>query len=160
MPYVSLQQMFDERWTEGHRNYWKSHYHRELSDGAIETLVDYCDSDAPFYPVFIEWLGGAISRPDAASTAFPHRDKALAFTVAMRWNEPERDDEHISWAREFHEAMAPYAADGVYMNYLIRNEEELLPEAYGDRYQRLRDLKTRWDSENLFRVYQNIKPED
>lgn len=108
--------------------------------------------------VSVEWMEGAIGRADADPTDFPHRDKTLAFTVAMRWTDPERDDEHISWARELYEAMAPFAADGVYVNYLDQDEEDRVQEAYGDRYERLRELKTEWDPENLFRVNQNIEP--
>ena len=160
MPYTALQQMLDERNSEGARNYWKSHNFYELPEGAIETMVEYCNSTAPFFSVFIEWMDGAIGRVDADATAFPHRDKSFSVNILMRWTDPERDDERIAWAREFHEAMAPYAADGVYVNYLDKDEAERVPEAYGERYERLRELKAEWDPENRFRMNQNIKPSD
>lgn len=112
-------------------------------------------------PVFIDgWLGGAISRADHDATAFPHRDKAFSFTIAMRWSDPSRDDELIAWAREFHEALEPYASDGVYVNLLDQDDAERVTNAYGDWYERLRDLKREWDPDNLFRTNQNVKPAD
>jgi FAD/FMN-containing dehydrogenase len=81
------------------------------------------------------------------------------FTISSKWADPDRDDELITWAREFHDALAPYAAEGVYVNY-VDQDEERVRDAYGDWYERLVGLKTEWDPENLFRVNQNIKPAD
>lgn len=159
MQYTELQSFVDDRWAEGSRNYWKSHFFDELPDGAIETIVEYCDSSAPFTSVFTDgWLEGEIGRADDDSTAFPHRDKAFSLTIGMRWTDPDRDDELIAWAREFHEVLDPYASDGVYVNLLDRDDTERVPDAYGEWYDRLRKLKSAWDPENLFRMNQNIKP--
>jgi FAD/FMN-containing dehydrogenase len=161
MPYTALQQMFDERWEEGHRYYWKSHFFDELTDEAIETVVEHCDSSQPFMSVFTDgWLSGAISRRDHDATAFPHRDKSVSLTVGMKWTDPARDDEHVEWAREFHEAMEPYASDGVYVNLLDRDDGERVRDAYGEWYDRLRELKSEWDPDNLFSVNQNVEPAD
>jgi len=160
-PYLALQQMFDERWVEGLRYYWKSHFFDELTDEAIETIVDYCDSSAPFMSVFTDgWLSGAISRTDPDATAFPHRDKAVSLTIGMQWEDPERDDELIAWAREFHETLEPYAADGVYVNLLDQDDDDRIDDAYGEWYEQLRELKGKWDPENLFRMNHNIEPVD
>ena len=160
MLYTALQQMLDERWGSGHRNYWKSRDYRELTDDAIDTMVEHCDSAAPFFSVFVEWMEGTIGRADADATAYPHRDMTLDISVLQLWSDPERDDEYIGWAREFHEAMGPYAAEGVYVNYLDKDDIDRVPEAYGERYERLRELKAEWDPRNLFRMNQNIKPAD
>jgi FAD/FMN-containing dehydrogenase len=161
MPYTELQGFADERWEEGARYYWRSHVFDEPTDEAIETIVEYCDSSAPFMSVFNDgWLGGAIARADDDATAFPHRDKAFTLTIGMKWTDPGRDDEQIAWAREFHEALEPYASDGVYVNLLDRDEDERVPDAYGEWYERLRELKREWDPDNLFRVNQNIEPAD
>jgi FAD/FMN-containing dehydrogenase len=161
MPYTALQQMFDGRWEEGARYYWKSHLFDELTDEAIETIVGHCDSSQPFMSVFTDgWLSGAIARVDDDATAFPHRDKAVSLTIGMKWTDPSRDDDQIEWAREFHEALAPYAADGVYVNLLDRDDGERVQDAYGQWYERLRELKAEWDPDNLFSVNQNIEPAD
>lgn len=160
MPYTELQQLLDDQHSSGYRWYWKSRHFREITDDAIDTMVEYCHSDAPFFAVFNEWMEGAISRVDADETAFPHRDKMTLLTAEMRWTDPDRDDEHISWARDFHDAMAEYGVDDVYVNFMDRDEEERIPNAYAEKYQQLRELKSEWDPENLFRMNQNIKPAD
>lgn len=150
--------MLDARWEEGQRNYWKSNNYRELTDEAIDTMVELCDSEAPFFSVFVEWMDGAISRPDADATAFPHRNATLDISVLQRWSDPKQDEERIAWVQEFHETMAKYAAVGVYVNYLDQDEGDRVREAYGKRYARLRELKNEWDPNNLFRMNQNIEP--
>lgn len=160
MPYLELQQMFDERWAEGFRYYWKSHLFDELTDEAIETIVDHCDSSAPFMSVFTDgWLSGAIRRAGDDATAFPHRDKAVSLTIGMQWEDPDRDEELISWAREFHQSLEPYASEGAYVNFLDRDDEGRVPAAYGEWYDRLRRIKGDWDPDNLFRVNKNIEPQ-
>lgn len=161
MPYLEHQRLADDLYREGHRNYWKSAFFNELSDGFIDTLVERVDPlPSRFSTVFFEWMGGEIAGAERHATAFPHRDKSFAFTVAPKWTDPERDDEFIVWAQELYEAVAPYAAEGVYVNYLDKDEAERVSEAYGDRYDRLRGLKDEWDSENLFAMNQNIEPSD
>jgi FAD/FMN-containing dehydrogenase len=160
-PYTEFQQTADELYQKGHRNYWKSHFYHEVSDEFIETVMDYVDPlPSPLTTVYGEWVGGATAGADPDATAFPHRDKTFLFTISPKWTNPERDDEMLEWAREFHDALTPYAADGVYMNYLERDEDERIGEAYGERYDRLRELKREWDPQNLFRMNQNILPED
>ncbi|AZH25156.1 FAD-binding oxidoreductase [Haloplanus aerogenes] len=159
VPYTVYQQQADDLYCEGHRNYWKSNFYDEISDGFVETVMDHTDPlPSPYSTVFFEWMGGAIAEADADATAFPHRDRSFAFTVAPKWTDPARDGEHIAWAKMFHEALEPYAADGVYVNYMDDDEDERIPDAYGDRYDRLVDLKREWDPDNLFRSNQNISP--
>jgi FAD/FMN-containing dehydrogenase len=158
-PYVEHQQSSDELYQEGHRNYWKSHFFDELTDEAIDTIVEHADPlPTPFTTVFFEWMGGAIARADSDATAFPHRDATVSFTVAPKWTDPSDDEGMIEWAREFFEATASYTSDDVYVNYLSEDEQNRAKAAYGDHYERLRALKNEWDPKNLFSVNQNITP--
>lgn len=159
LPYTEHQQQADDLYCAGHRNYWKSNFYTEITGGFIETVMEHVSSmPSPYSSVFFEWMEGAIAETEPDATAFPHRDKSFAFTVAPKWTDPERDDELIAWAQEFHTDLEPYAADGVYMNYMDDDEDERVETAYGDRYERLRNLKQTWDPENLFRTNQNIEP--
>lgn len=159
-PYTAWQGRMDtEQWTADNRNYWKSHFFREWPDEAIETMVEHLPTlPTSMTSVFIEWMEGAIADRDVEATAFPRRDKAFSFTVAPIWTDPEKDDEYIAWAQEFFEAVEPYAADGVYVNYMDKDEDERVHTAYGERYERLVELKNEWDPENLFRTNQNVEP--
>jgi FAD/FMN-containing dehydrogenase len=157
MPYTTLQQSFDDGSPEGYRWYTKAHYLADLPDGAIDTIVEFTDPfPGPLTQVALEPMGGAIAQVDPTATAFPHREAAYSFGIWPGWGDPERDDELVEWAREFHEAMAPYA-DGVYANYLDRDESDRVGDAYGENYERLADIKDEWDPENLFRMNQNIE---
>lgn len=159
IPYTEHQQQADDLYQAGHRNYWKSNFYNEISDGFIETVMEHVRSmPSPYSSVFLEWMGGAIAEAELDATAFPHRDKAFAFTVAPKWTDPERDDELIGWARDFHTDLESYAADGVYVNYMDDDESDRVETAYGDRLERLRTLKKEWDPQNLFRTNQNIEP--
>ena len=157
--YTTAQQRSDDLYREGDRNYWKSHLFDELSDEAIDTIVEQVESlPTPLTTVFFEWMGGAISNADPDATAFPHRDVAVSLTIAPKWTDPARDDELMRWAREFFEATAPYATEDVYVNLLDQDEPERVQDAYGERYERLREIKREWDPDNFFHMNQNIEP--
>ena len=157
--YTIHQQSADDLYREGDRNYWKSHMFDELSDNAIDTIVGHVESlPTPLTTVFFEWMGGAIAKADPDATAFPHRNATVSFTIAPKWTDPARDDELIGWAREFFEATAPYGLEDVYVNLLSHVEPERVQDAYGERYERLRELKREWDPNNFFQMNQNIEP--
>ncbi|AKU06753.1 FAD-binding oxidoreductase [Haloferax gibbonsii] len=159
--YTEFQGLFDDVYPPGYRNYWKSQFVSEagLSDGAIETLVDYANSvTSPYTSIVIEHLGGAISRLDSDASAYAHRDAGYSFNIFTRWTDASEDDEHVAWTREFFAAMAPHLSDGVSVNFLSREGNERVRAAFGDNYDRLVELKRQYDPENLFRVNQNIAP--
>jgi FAD/FMN-containing dehydrogenase len=158
MPYTAFQSAFDDGSPEGQRWYTKAHYLESLPDEAIDTILEYTDPfPGPLTQVAFESLGGAVGRVDADATAFRHRGALYSFGIWPCWSDPDRDEELIEWAREFHEAMAPYA-EGVYSNYLDGDELDRLEAAYGENLERLVDAKTEWDPENVFQVNQNIEP--
>ncbi len=64
----------------------------------------------------------------------------------------------MTWAGAFHDAMAPHATGGVYVNLLGEDEEDRVPAAYGENYRRLVELKNEWDPGNVFRMNHNIQP--
>jgi FAD/FMN-containing dehydrogenase len=64
----------------------------------------------------------------------------------------------VEWAREFFNASAPFATGGVYVNFMPEDETDRVGSAYGANYERLAELKQRFDPENLFRTNQNIRP--
>lgn len=158
MPYAALQQAFDDGSPEGVRWYTKSHYLDGLPDGAIDTILEHTDPfPGPLTQVALEPMGGAIGRVPRDATAFPHRDAAYSLGIWPAWDDPGADEEMIAWAREFHEAMAPYA-EGVYVNYLDRDEADRVRAAYGANYDRLVEVKNAWDPGNLFSRNQNVTP--
>ncbi len=158
-PFIAWQAAFDSLVATGARNYWKSHYFAELTDAAIEVIVDY-GSRLPTSEceIFLVHLGGAISRVPAGATAYPHRDAQFVLNVHARWREPEQDSECMQWARSFFAAAAPHATGGVYVNFMPEDEMDRVSGAYGGNFDRLATLKAKYDPGNLFRMNQNIRP--
>ena len=160
VPYTVLQQGFDAGMAPGPRWYSRAHMLAEISDGAIETFLEYVAAlPGPFTVAYFEPLGGAIGQVGAGATAFPHRDAAYELHIFPGWTDPAEDEALMRWAQEFHGAMAPYTTGGVYVNLLDRDEEARVPNAYRANYDRLAQLKSKWDPENLFRVNHNIQPQ-
>lgn len=158
MPYTALQTSFDEAQEPGNRWYLKSLFCDEVSDALIDAVVERVDPlSGPLTFVWFEPMGGAIQRVEPGATAYPHRKAGHTFAVASGWLAPAEDEQHIGWARELFEAVKPYGR-GVYVNYLDRDEGERIRAAYADNYDRLVELKQKWDPDNLFRLNQNIPP--
>jgi FAD/FMN-containing dehydrogenase len=153
MPYTDLQQSFDAGTPDGGRYYYKSQYMNALTDAAIETIIDHVEPlPGSFSIVGIEPLGGAIGDVAEADTAFANRDAAYNFSVWAGWDDAADDEEIIRWARRFHEAMASHAGSGAYANYLDRDDDQRMKEAYGRNYERLLKIRKAWDPDRLFQV--------
>lgn len=158
-PFVGWQQAFDPLLTPGERNYWKTHDFAALSDDLIDTVLDYVGRlPDPQSEVFFGQLGGAQGRVPDEATAYQGRKSAFVMNVHGRWSDPARDEACIAWCRDLFEATAPFATGEAYVNFMTGEEAGRLEDAYGDSYQRLVELKNRYDPGNLFRMNQNIPP--
>lgn len=158
-PFTAWQQAFDPLLTPGARNYWKSHDFIELSDDTINLLLDAIRQlPGPECEIFIGHVGGAAGRVPADATAFPQRKSHYVMNVHSRWREPEMDEKCIAWARNLFEATKPLSAGTAYINFMPEDETDRVEAAYGPNYRRLREIKERYDPDNLFRMNQNIKP--
>lgn len=161
MPYVKAQSLIDASFPKGRQNYWKSHLLRELSDSAIDALVEgFAHVASPYSSVLIEQLGGAMSRVGKDETAFSHRDAAYDVVIMPMWTEAAESAQHMQWADKLWQAMQPSSSGAVYVNYLSNEGEARIKAAYGTSYERLVALKTRYDPTNLFRFNQNIQPKN
>jgi FAD/FMN-containing dehydrogenase len=125
----------------------------------IDTVVEYAARiTSPLSSFYFEPLGGAIAR-HGEQTAFGHRDATFDFAILSMWNDPSDADTHIAWTREFWDAMQAFASRGVYVNNLGAEGEERVRAAYDPQtYQRLVQLKRKYDPQNIFRLNQNIRP--
>ena len=160
LPYRQLQGMLDASAPPGRHNYWKSDYLNDLSDAAIDTLIEhYATCSSPNTLVLLEHFHGAVSRVAADATAFPHRAPGYNLNIASTWTDPAETDAQIAWTREFAEAMRPFTRGDVYMNYVRADEgADRIRAAYGSNYERLSELKRKYDPNNLFRLNANITP--
>ena len=161
VPYKTIQALYESLgYTPGLLHYWKSSFFKELSNDAIDTLVDaFACCPSPLSALVIEHLGGAISKVGDTDTAFSHRRAHHSFLVFGVWTDPAENEKNIEWSRKAYETVQPFLEDGVYVNYLGEGEGDVrVRAAYGVNYERLVAVKNKYDPTNLFRLNQNIKP--
>jgi len=161
-PYNQVQRMADFAFPPGMHNYWKSSYVKDLSDDAIDVLVDhFARVPSPHTAIVLEHNGdGALERVPESATAFGHRGWPYNFVVTSAWSDPKDTERNVTWTRGLYDAMRPFLADAAYVNYYTGDEgREGLHAAYGaEKLERLAVLKTKYDPDNLFRMNQNITP--
>jgi FAD/FMN-containing dehydrogenase len=158
--YVAHQSMFDAGVPPGWSYYWKSHYLPPLTDAAVDVLVRFgwqMSSPTAFSIAF--HLGGAIADRPADASAASGRDAAHALNINASWTDGTREHRDIAWCREYAAAMQPHATGGVYMNFMHNDEGHArIRAAYGPNYDRLAEIKARFDPDDLFQSNQNIQP--
>jgi FAD/FMN-containing dehydrogenase len=160
MPYCQLNAMLDDGYPKGALNHWKSSFLAQLSDGAIDIMVEsFARCPDPMSKLIIEHLHGAATRVGVSDTAFPVRTSGYNFLVLGQWAEPAISDRCIAWARRTYTDMAPFFATARYVNYLDEDDVgDPVATAYGPNYRRLQQLKTKYDPNNFFHMNQNIRP--
>ena len=160
MSYCELNAMLDEAYPKGALNYWKSHFLPDLTDAAIDTMVDAFERcPSPMSEIMLEHFHGAVARVGIGDTAFPLRSAGYNFLVLSQWMSPADNEPCIAWARETYAALQPFVGVGRYVNYLDHDESgDPVAAAYGPNYRRLQALKAKYDPSNFFHMNQNIRP--
>jgi FAD/FMN-containing dehydrogenase len=160
MPYTALNGMLDAGFPKGALNYWKSNFLTELTDEAIDIMVErFAGCPSVMTGVVLEHFHGAATRVGTAETAFSHRSEGYNLLVASEWMEPGDTDRNIEWTRETYGALENFMGGGSYVNYLADDESlDRVKNAYGENYARLERLKREMDPGNVFHLNQNIIP--
>ena len=159
-PFLQQQAEFDSPYGEN-RHYWKGHFVRELTDELIEDLLDRVvgDGETPVEILF-ESLHGGPKDVDPSLSGIGYRNAAFNVSVMGTWHDPADDEAYIAWVRATAGAIEPSSLGGGYANYMQADEPiERVRAAFGsDAFQRLQELKGRYDPTNVLRRNQNIPP--
>jgi hypothetical protein len=161
MPYVALQQMFDESAPWGMHAYEKAVYLDELSDAAVDVVIEHQPrklSPLSFVPIFV--LGGAYARERDDASAFGGR-RSIRYVFNISATTPTADgfDAEREWVRAYWSALVPHAEGvGSYVNFMTDADDDRIRAAYGNKYERLAALKAKYDPSNLLHLNANIKP--
>jgi hypothetical protein len=159
MPYLQVQTLLDASVPHGHRYYWKSGFLKELSDEAINITISHMASNpSPFSATILELYGGVAGQEPEGGTAYPHRELLFDLVIMSNWIDQKDDQLNINWNRNIFEALKPYLSQKVYVNTLSVEGQERVKEAYGKNYDRLAQLKRKYDPDNFFHMNQNIIP--
>ena len=161
IPYVALQQMFDESAPWGMYAYEKAVYLDELTDGVIDAIVEHQPkkmSPLSFVPIFV--LGGAYQRADSSASAFGgSRDIRYVINVSATTPSPDGFETERAWVRDYWSALVPHAVGvGSYVNFMTDVEDDRVRNAYGPKYDRLQQIKSAFDPGNVFHLNANIAP--
>jgi FAD/FMN-containing dehydrogenase len=159
MPYVAQQRLMDDGFPAGSYYYTKADFLPDLTDEAIEVFAEYAAiKPSALSGVLVQTVRGAASRVAPDEMAFAHRAFPYAPVIASQWRDAAESETNVGWARDFWGALHAFAGDGVYVNDLGHDDEDRVHTAYGANYQRLAELKKRYDPDNFFRFNPNIRP--
>jgi FAD/FMN-containing dehydrogenase len=160
VPLPALNSAFDRFYPKGDQWYWKADFFDELTDAAIAAHVEHGrrlpsgQSTMHLYPV-----NGAAHRVGPDGTAWRYRGARYGQVIVGVDPDPASADALVEWARAYHDATHPYSAGGAYVNMMMHDEgPERVRASYGENYDRLVQVKRRYDPHNLFRINQNIAP--
>jgi FAD/FMN-containing dehydrogenase len=160
VPYAALQGISEHFNPRGYRNYLKTNYLRDLSDDAIDIMVErYASTPAPHTHIVVEHMGGAVSRMDRNATAYNYRDAQYNFLIVGMWADAAEDARGIPWVRSLWQALQPFSTANIYVNYESDVGIDRVQAAYGAaKYERLVAVKNTYDPTNVFRLNANVKP--
>ncbi|HBA85416.1 MAG TPA: FAD-linked oxidase [Verrucomicrobia bacterium] len=161
MNWLGIQQFFDDDYPNGRRYYWKSTIVNELTDAMIDALIEHTLARPSLLTSIDIWkLGGAYGRVDASATAFGDRSAGFVVNYEANWEEPDKDQANIQWARNSLAKTQSLSQARTYLNFagLAEEGESLLKAAYGKNYARLQAVKQTYDPDNLFRSLLTIFP--
>ena len=130
-----------------------------FDEAAAGELLDRMRASTAQMPAAqIRVLGGAAARVPSEATAFAHRDRRLMMNVVAVYASPDEDPVHRAWADDAAAALRQ-GKDGAYVNFLGDEGEVRVRAAYpGATWERLAEVKRRYDPDNVFRLNQNVRP--
>jgi FAD/FMN-containing dehydrogenase len=160
MPYPQMNTMLDAGYPTGSLNYWLSSFTEGLPDGLIDAAVErFASVPSTMTGLLFEHFHGAVTRVAPSDSAVPHREPGWNFLIPSVWTDPADTEANIRWTRETHAALAPHLAARRWLNYLGDDQaDDAVRAAYGPNYERLREIKRRYDPENVFHLNHNIAP--
>ena len=159
MPFPMLQGLFDGLYPPGLQWYWKADFVKELGDEAIARHVEHglkmptLHSSMHLYPI-----NGAVHKVGNSDTPFSYRDVLWSEVIVGVDPDPANKEKITSWAKGYFDALHPYGAGGAYVNFMMEEGEDRIRATYRDNYDRLANVKARYDPGNFFNVNQNIRP--
>ena len=160
MRYTQQQQLLDAAFPDNRRHYWKSAFaSKDFSDEAVKVMVEMtAQKPSPHTIVYLQQIHGTAARVPVEKTAFAHRGYRYDFAILSQWENEADDALNIDWTRNFFEAISPHLETAVYVNNLGDEGDERARDAYGANYERLTNIKKKYDPTNFFSSTQNVKP--
>ncbi|TRO66922.1 FAD-binding oxidoreductase [Christiangramia sabulilitoris] len=159
MPYPAIQTLFDGLMPPGLQWYWRGDFFSDIPAEASQLHKEYGSkiptslSQMHLYPI-----SGAAAKVPAEDTAWAYRDAKYAGVFVGVDPDPENAALITDWCKEYWNALHPFSMGGSYSNFMMEEGQERIKASFRNNYKRLREIKSKYDPENFFRVNQNIEP--
>jgi FAD/FMN-containing dehydrogenase len=152
VPYADLQASADELVPDGGRYYFKAHFADQLTDEALDDLVElHANRPTDLTLIAVRTLGGAIDRVRADESAYPHRGHRFNVSVDAVWKDAADDDRAIEWSRSAWSAWKHHAVGGVYMNFAgLEDETDVTGTDLFGNEARLAEIRVAYDPDGVF----------
>ena len=135
-------------------------FYREFNDELIDAAIAFVNNGPmSMNALQIRPIGnGAMQRVPVGATAFSHRQANFLLAILDIWEGEDADRENANWVDSFWQAISPYR-EGAYSNFLQDEGEARVREAYSlAAFERLAQVKAKYDPSNLFSGNENIAP--
>jgi len=159
IPHPAMQSMFDALYPPGLQWYWRGDYVQEIPDAAIDKHLEFAQElPTPLSTMHLYPIDGTAGRVGDRDTAWAYRDAKWAGVFAGVDPDPANAAKLRAWTVQYQQALHPYSMGGSYINFMMEEGQERIRATYRHNYDRLTQVKTKYDPANVFRVNQNIKP--
>ena len=155
MPYMFAQQLLDSSAPEGVRNYWRSAFMDTAPDGALEVMAEAGPKKGSHLSM-IQLIN--VGPSPEVDNAFQGREHAFLYHLISAWEDPADDEQNIGWNTKLAQDLAPFSSKGAYLNFIGDEGSTRVRNTFGPKYDRLVELKRKFDPNNMFRYNQNIAP--
>ena len=161
MPYPVIQSMFDDMMVPGLQWYWRSDFFEDLGpEASAQHLKFGSNIPTPLSQMHLYPISGAASRVGNDETPWAYRNAKYASVIVGVDPDPANAEKVTNWCKDYWNALHPYSSGGAYSNFMMDEGQERVKKSYLNNYERLVQIKSKYDPNNFFRVNQNIKPEN
>jgi FAD/FMN-containing dehydrogenase len=159
-PYIQLQSMLDAANPKGRRYYWKSEYLPRIEPALFWKLISHSSkTPSPFSAIILFQIEGALDNLSEEHSPVGNRDAHYVLNIPGSWEQAGDDEQNIEWVRKAWSDMKSFSTGGNYINFQSEDEgNERIQASLGSGFQRLREIKRKWDPQNIFRINRNILP--
>jgi FAD/FMN-containing dehydrogenase len=143
----------------GYRNYWTAEHIADLSDDAIDVIARRSEQ-IPLSPsqLFIVPWGGQVAKLGPETSPMAGRQAAFIVHPLLLWDDPVDDERMLELGRAYRDDLRPFSSGATYLNFLGDEGSDRVRAGFGSSYERLIQVKTGWDPDNIFRGNQNLQP--
>jgi FAD/FMN-containing dehydrogenase len=159
-PYIQIQSLLDAVNPKGRRGYWKSEYFPRLESAMFDKIIGHAEKiPSPHSVIILFQIGGRLNELREEYSAAGNRNAHFVMNIPGSWDKSEDDNQNIEWVRSAWDDLKSFSSGGNYINFQSEDEgNDRLQAALGPGLRKLREVKAKWDPQNIFRINRNIKP--